>query len=120
MLGTSKKSSGGRAHFLTILVMGFPEDKVNLLDDDNQETPPPPIVVDEIEYDDNYNVCRVMCVALTYLLVLGVFLTSFAYHSSSNDRDSLGYEKGLFISQYSFFFSFSFFSCFGGFIYTLL
>lgn len=101
-LATSKKSSGTRGPLLAIFVMGLPEDKVSLLDDDNQETPPPTFV-DENEFEDRSSVCRVLCVSLTYVVVLGVFLTSFAYHSSSSDEDSHGYMKGLFISRYSFF-----------------
>ena len=92
--------------------MGYPEDKVNLLDDDDQETPPPPppTVVDENEYeDDHYQVCRLLLVCLAYALVLGVFL-SFGYHSSTtSNENAYGYEKGLFIRQY-WFFSFSFWS----------
>ncbi|KAL9980397.1 hypothetical protein ACROYT_G008985 [Oculina patagonica] len=82
-----------REHTEAIFVMGFPEDKVRLLEDDNQETHPP-TVLDVNEYEGSSRVCRVLCVSLTYVVVLGVFLTSFAYHSSSSDEDSHSYIKG--------------------------
>lgn len=98
-LADSKKTSS-RAHFWAILVMGLPEDKVNLLDDDFQETPAPAFVDENDVYEDHSHVCRMLCVSLVYIVILGVLLSAYTFQGST-DEGSL-YEKGLLISEFSF------------------
>lgn len=81
--------------------MGLPEDKVNLLNNDDHE-PPVPTVVDEDEIEDS-PVCKVLCYSLTYIMILGIFLSAFAFHSTTTDDKSLySRQSGLLVSLQRF------------------
>lgn len=71
------------------------EDKVKLLTKDQIEAPFPDVdVEDESNGEDSGHICRFVCYALAYMVILGVFLSAVTFHNPSTDEQSFSRDTG--------------------------
>lgn len=71
------------------------DDKVKLLSKEQIEAPLPDVdVEDESQKDDSGHICRFVCYALVFMVILGVFLSAVTFRSPSTDEQSFSRDAG--------------------------